>query len=228
MTDIDSIVIPAETRASRVRRPGDSSAPAPALAPVDDVAQTLALYTRLALSTGSLLEIDPVEFTADGVTWVPLWLHAEPPVAARATVRRDGVETVLYRRWVEAIPGETALTDDGRRWCDIWEANPTERLESYVLRAALARAFADVIGDRPDPGKPRARAAAPAPVEPADGEPAPEVHLDAATELALESLAREWDKVNRPEVAGMPGPVPRPPAANVPRLAAPETRGGAR
>lgn len=230
MTTLDDIQIPVDTRVSRVR---GAERPAPP-DPVDDVAQTLADYTRLALSTGSRLEIDPVEFTADGEVWVPLWLHTEPPVAARATVRRDDVETVVYRRWVEAIPGETALTDDGRRWCDIWEANPTERLESYVLRAALARAFADVIGDRPDPGKPRARHSAPVASEPAEGEPAPRISHAVAAELEAAVAALPWEaaEVHRRdrgiETAAMPAPVPRPPAPNVPRLVAPETRGGAR
>lgn len=224
MTTINDIQIPVETRASRLRGAERPTPPAP----VDDVAQTLAEYTHLALSTGSRLEIDPVEFTADGEVWVPLWLNAEPPVAARATVRRDGVETVVYRRWVEALPGEMVTTDDGRLWRDVWEAKPTERFESYVLRAALARAFADVIGDRPDPGKPRPRAAAPAPTEPADGEPAPTMSPAQAAELSAAVDALPWEAAARPETAAIPGPVPRPPAAHVPRLAAPETRGGVR
>ncbi|MDR6691504.1 hypothetical protein J2X55_002427 [Microbacterium sp. 1154] len=230
MTTIDDIQIPTEIRASRLRgaeRP-------PANAPVDDVSQTLAEYTRLALSSGSRLEIDPVEFTADGEVWVPLWLNAEPPAAARATVRRDGVETVVYRRWVEALPGDESLTDTGRRWVDVWLENPTERFESYVLRAALARAFADVIGDRPDPGKPRPRAAAPAPVEPADGEPGPLLSDTEAAELEALVRALPWGaaEVHRCdrgiETAAMPAPVPRPPAPDVPRLVTPGTRGGAR
>lgn len=221
MTTIDDIQIPTEIRASRLRgaeRP-------PANAPVDDVSQTLAEYTRLALSTGSRLEIDPVEFTADGEVWVPLWLSDTPPAAARATVRRDGVETVVYRRWVEALPGDESLTDTGRRWVDVWLENPTERFESYVLRAALARAFADVIGDRPDPGKPRARAVVPPLTEPAGGEPAPPVSQE-IVRLADDIVERIHQA--RHETAVVRGPVPRPPAPNVPRLIAPETRGGAR
>ncbi|MEV7874497.1 hypothetical protein [Microbacterium sp. NPDC089188] len=230
MTNIDDILIPVDTRASRLRGAERPAAPVP----VDDVAQTLAEYTRLALATGSRLEIDPVEFTADGEVWVPLWLSEDLPAAARATVRRDGVETVVYRRWVEALPGEEATTETGRRWVDVWLDNPTERFESYVLRAALARAFADVIGDRLDPGKPRARVAAPAPLEPAEGEPAPRISHAAAAELEAAVAALPWEaaEVHRRdrgiETAAMPAPVPRPPAANVPRLVAPETRGGAR
>lgn len=230
MTTIDDVQIPIETRVSRLRGAERSVPPVP----VDDVAQTLAEYTRIALSTGSRLEIDPVEFTADGEVWVTLWLREEHPAGARATVRRDGIPTIVERPWREARPGEEALTDTGRRWIDIWEENPTERFESYVLRAALARAFADVIGDRPEPGKPRARAAAPAPLEPADGEPAPPMPRDLAAELNAAVAALPWEPAETHrrdrgiETAAMPAPVPRPPAANVPRLAAPETRGGSR
>ena len=241
MTDIQ---LPTNDRPSRIHRP----AVAPVSLPVDDVAQTLAEYTRYALSTGARLEIDPVEFTADGEVWVPLWLHEEPPAAARATVRRDGVPTVVFRRWVEALPGDMVTTADGRLWRDIWEANPTERFESYVLRAALARAFADVIGDRPEPGKPRAASAPeedgwdPAPPPPADIEQltdgllarlgiGPVVHLEpGALEAAVMSAVRP--EVRPRESASMPAPapaprpviVPRPPAPDVPHLEKPRGR----
>lgn len=232
MTSIDDIQIPVDTRESRLHRP---ARPAPAL-PVDDVAQTLAEYTRYALSTGSRLEIDPVEFTADGEVWVQLWLPDEPPVAARATVRRDGIPTVLVRKWREALPGETVLTNDGRLWRDIWEANPTERFESYVLRAALGRAFADVIGDRPEPGKPRpAKLDDPEEWEPAEPAPAdiekltdgilarlgvgPVVHLEpGALEVAVMPNVHPIPNPHRPTV------VPRPPAPDVPHLVKPRGR----
>lgn len=221
MTSIDDIQIPVDTRESRLHRP---ARPAPAL-PVDDVAQTLAEYTRYALSTGALLEIDPVEFTADGEVWVPLWLHEEPPAAARATVRRDGIPTVVFRRWVEALPGETVLTNDGRLWRDIWEANPTERLESYVLRAALGRAFADVIGDRHEPGKPTTR-----PAELKSEEFMAEPPIPELERLADQILASHG--VGPAETAAMPAPapaprpvvVPRPPAPDVPHLVKPRGR----
>lgn len=230
MTTIDDIQIPVDTRASRLYGAPKQAAPVP----VDDVSQTLAEYTRLALSTGSRLEIDPVEFTADGEVWVTLWLHEGHPAGARATVRRDGIPTIVERPWREARPGEEAMTETGRRWIDIWEENPTERFESYVLRTALARAFADVIGDRPEPGKPRARPAAPVASEPAEGEPAPRISHTVAAELEAAVAALPWEAAEMHrrdrgiETAVMPAPVPRPPAPNVPRLVAPETRGGAR
>ena len=218
MTDIQ---FPTDDRPSRIHRA--TAAPVPL--PVDDVAQTLAEYTRYALSTGSRLEIDPVEFTADGEVWVPLWLPEEPPVAARATVRRDGIPTILIRKWREALPGETVQTADGRLWRDIWEANPTERFESYVLRAALGRAFADVIGDRPEPGKPRVADTG----EPAGWEPAAPAPAD-VEKLADGILARYG--IGAAETAAMPAPapaprpviVPRPPAPDVPHLEKPRGR----
>lgn len=204
MTDI---ALPTDDRPSRIRR---TATPTPI--PVDDVAQTLAEYTRVALSTGARLEIDPVEFTADGDVWVTLWLREEHPAGARATVRRDGVETIIERPWSAAKPGEEALTDTGRRWIDIWTENPVERFESYVLRLALARAFADVIGDRFDMGRPRIAR----PTEPAEGEPAPQVTPEQAAEVDAAVAALPWEPA---PVARIPsGPVPRPPSANIPRL----------
>ena len=145
---------------------------------------------------------------------------------------------MVYRRWAEALPGPLVTTTDGRLWRDIWEANPTERLESYVLRAALARAFADVIGDRPEPGKPVAR-----PVERKSEEfmadpPIPEFERLAdeilaryeAAESPIASIAaypQEAAVMPTTRVESRPGPtssasrpavVPRPPAPNVPHL----------
>lgn len=216
MTDI---LLPTDEKPSRIHRP----AAAPAALPVDDVAQTLAEYTRYALSTGAKLEIDPVEFTADGEVWVPLWLHAEHPEAARATVRRDGIPTVVYRRWAEALPGPLVTTADGRLWRDIWEANPTERLESYVLRAALARAFADVIGDRPEPGKPRVTS--PSGVDGWDPVPPPPADLE---QLADEILARYEPAVTESPVAAIPAGQTRPVEVAVMRQARVESRPASR
>ncbi len=221
MTPID---LPVNDRPSRIHR----TAPAPAPIPVDDVAQTLAEYTRLALSTGARLRIDPPEFTADGEVWVPLWLHDEPPAGARVTVWRDDVDTTIVRRWKEALPGETALTPDGRRWLDIWLDNPTERFESYVVRAALARAYPDVILDRPEPGKPLrpSTVVAPATTDPEQAPLTPSAlqHL-AESEPFVNSLLGQWgSNEHRPRV------VPRPPAADVPHLTptSRRSRGGRR
>lgn len=118
---------------------------------IDDVAQTLAEYERLAITSGATVQIDPPSFSADGETWAPVWLSLEPPVAGRVTVHRDGVPTTVYATWAESLPVETSLTEDGRRWCDIWVAKPMQRFGSFLVRSALRRAYREVIGDRVEP-----------------------------------------------------------------------------
>jgi hypothetical protein len=124
---------------------------------IDDVAQTLAEYERLAITSGAKVQIDPPEFSAGAslpaeAMWAPFWLdHETPPAVARATVHRDGIPTTIYVSWEESLPLETAQTDDGRLWRDLWEKNPMQRFGSYALRSALRRAFREVIGDRVEP-----------------------------------------------------------------------------
>ncbi|HWU47806.1 MAG TPA: hypothetical protein VN133_13700 [Humibacter sp.] len=118
---------------------------------IDDVAQTLAEYERLAIKTGAKVQIEPAEFTADGETWTPLWLSNDHPLAARVRVHRDDIVTERFVPWAEAVPTESAMTSDGRRWCDLWAARPSLRIGSYITRMALGTAFRDAIGDRRAP-----------------------------------------------------------------------------
>lgn len=124
---------------------------------IDDVAQTLAEYERLAITSGAKVRIDPPEFSAGAAdpvdaVWAPYWLDKQnPPALARAAVWRDDVPTTVYVSWDESLPIETAQTDDGRLWRDLWEKNPMQRFGSYALRTALRRAFREVIGDRVEP-----------------------------------------------------------------------------
>lgn len=111
---------------------------------IDDVAQTLAEYERLAISTGATVQIMPTEFSTDGMTWVPFWIESEPPVLARATVLRDGIETVRVQVWAESLPAEDS-------WRNLWMQKPTKLFGAYADRAALRRAFRDAIGDRREP-----------------------------------------------------------------------------
>ncbi len=111
---------------------------------VDDVTQTLAEYERLAIKSGAKVQIDPPEFSGGDGAWSPLWLADLPPVAARATVHRDDVPTTVYRRWDESIPVEES-------WRLLWVAKPMTLFGAHTLRAALSRAFRDVIGDRREP-----------------------------------------------------------------------------
>ena len=122
---------------------------------IDDVAQTLAEYERLAISTGATVQILPPEFSADGSTWLPYWIDTEPPVLARAGVHRDGVLTERYVVWAEALPAEES-------WRALWELKPTRLFGAYASRAVLSRAFRDAIGDRREPDD---QAGPPAPVE---------------------------------------------------------------
>lgn len=140
---------------------------------IDDVAQTLAEYERLAISSGAVVQIDPPEFSADGETFAPFWITAEPPKLARSTVYRNGVPTTVYVAWDEAVPLETAMTDDGRRWLDLWIERPMQRFGSYAVRSSLRRAFREVVGERVEPD-----------------EDAPKIASKAAAAPATE---RDWD-----------------------------------
>ncbi|PRB09249.1 hypothetical protein CQ047_11260 [Microbacterium sp. MYb72] len=154
---------------------------------IDDVAQTLAEYERLAITSGARVQIDPPEFSADGTNWVPVWLAPEPPLAGRATVHRDGIPTTVYATWGESLPVDTSLTEDGRRWCDIWDAKPMQRFGSFLVRSALRRAFREVIGDRVEPDEDAPRATADA----APGQDWDKAIADARTVEAVHTLHQE-------------------------------------
>ncbi|KJL49508.1 hypothetical protein RS84_00221 [Microbacterium hydrocarbonoxydans] len=111
---------------------------------IDDVAQTLAEYERLAISTGATVQILPTEFSADGETWVKFWIDEHPPAIARATVLRDGIPTERYVVWAESLPAEDS-------WRALWMAKPTKLFGAYADRSVLRRAYRDAIGDRREP-----------------------------------------------------------------------------
>ncbi|MFF2493220.1 hypothetical protein [Agromyces sp. NPDC058064] len=139
------IILPADEPRPPRRRRGD---PEPA-ATVDDVQQTLSGYERLAIETGEWNGTDAPEFSADGVEWTTAWLPFEEgdhPLLSRATVYRKGVRRpiVVVVRWDEALP---AIDE----WRDLWLRKPVALFGAYALRAALRRAFRDVIDDRPAP-----------------------------------------------------------------------------
>lgn len=111
---------------------------------VEQVQQTLAEYERLAIESGATVRIDPPEFSDDGEVWRPLWLAADPPSAARVTVYRNDVPTTVYQSWEESVPA----VDE---WRELWMLKPMKLFGAYTARAALRRAFRDVIGDRREP-----------------------------------------------------------------------------
>jgi hypothetical protein len=96
-----------------------------------------------------------------GLAWTPFWLDREtPPALARATVYRKGIShpiTVIVS-WEESLPADEA-------WRELWLAKPMKLFGAYVLRAALRRAFRDVIGARREPDEidPAAPTTPPAP-----------------------------------------------------------------
>ncbi len=155
---------------------------------IDDVAQTLAEYERLAITSGAKVQIDPPEFSTDGDHWLPI-VGELTPRWARATVHRDGTPTTVYASWDESLPIETAQTDDGRLWRDIWEQKPMQRFGSFVVRAALRRAFREVVGDRVEPDED-------APRIPESASAAPAAR-DWAAEYAAATTVDELDGIRR-------------------------------
>lgn len=149
---------------------------------IDDVAQTLAEYERLAISTGAAVKIDPPEFTADGAAWTPFWPSGDHPIGARATVHRDGVPTIVYVAWEESFPAEDS-------WRALWLAKPMKLFGAYVVRAALRRAFRDAIGDRREPDEQQTLAVVPDVARDWEGEIA-----DAADEATVHALHAEMKK----------------------------------
>lgn len=115
---------------------------------VEAVQQTLAEYERLAIETSEWNGTE-IEFSNNGESWAPVLLPTETsphPLMARATVHRKGVAvpTVVVVLWDEAVPAEDS-------WNALWQRKPHILFGSYAARAALRRAFRDVIGDRREP-----------------------------------------------------------------------------
>ncbi|UUE19350.1 hypothetical protein [Microbacterium sp. J1-1] len=117
---------------------------------IDDVAQTLAEYERLAIGTGVTVQILPTLFSADFETWRPVWDGDTPPAYAHARVLRDGVLTERYVVWAESLPAEDS-------WRALWLAKPTKLFGAYADRSVLRRAFRDAIGDRREPDEQNAQ-----------------------------------------------------------------------
>lgn len=195
----------------------------------DEVKQTLAEYERLALSTGAKVQIDPPEFSENGVDWSPVWITdlGEHPGYARVTVHRDGIPTTVYVAWDEALPAEES-------WRQLWQRKPMTLFGAFTIRAALRRAFREVIGDRHEPDDmPDSPPAAETPAEPADWETliadveTPEAlamlhhsmklaravtpQLEVALHAKRHDLTPDAERVIA-TTAGMPRPKPAPPA----------------
>lgn len=118
-------------------------------ATIDAVANTLGEFEILAQKTGEWDGAEPVEFSADGVTWLPVWvaMDAAPfPTFARATVRRKnvGTPTTMIVAWAESIPAD-------EEWRALWERKPMKLFGSFALRSAIRHAFRDAVGELTSP-----------------------------------------------------------------------------
>ena len=116
---------------------------------LEEVQQTLAEYERIAIGTGEWNGTDAPEFSDNGMAWTSAWLPSEDnehPALCRATVYRKGVDhpVVVIVRWDEAFPAD----DD---WRALWGRKPIALFGAFAIRAALRRAFRDVIGERREP-----------------------------------------------------------------------------
>lgn len=159
----------------------------------EQVQHTLQEYLRIADETGELRGTKR-EFTADGVEWHAVLFDGVRPVAARATVTREGHEpTVITVLWDESVPV-------GDEWREAWEARPHVRFGAFALRAGLRTAFPAALGERYEPDDMPDASAASAAAEPAPSEPIDwDVELEAATTAdALEAL---YERAGKARVA---------------------------
>jgi phage recombination protein Bet len=119
----------------------------------------------------------PVEWTADGVTWVPVWLADEPPAAARATVLRSDFEEPMvavarYSSYVQLIDEydgpynnrqRTGRKVPGEMWARMPEVMIAKVAEALALRKAFPQELSglytedemDQALDEPTPRAPR-------------------------------------------------------------------------
>lgn len=170
------ITLPTDTQKSRL-------APRTTV-PQEDVLDTLREYERLARVACPSYTIAS-RFTPDGESWVNIWLHTEPPAGVKTVVVRDGVATEEARSWHEAVPAE------GEQRAE-WLANPATRLRAFVERAALRRAFADVIVGREQPAAPSVAALA------ARGTSTATATAVVGKAPAASTLAHPWDAAPQP------------------------------
>lgn len=103
-------------------------------------------FRLVAQRSGQYAGQTPVEWTADGVTWVDVWLSPEPPAAARVGVRRRGFDEPLFAvaRWSSyavTVPDWQNGQKVGEKLSPMWQRMPDLMLGKVAEALALRRAF---------------------------------------------------------------------------------------
>jgi phage recombination protein Bet len=103
-------------------------------------------FRLVAQRSGQYAGQTPMEWTADGKTWVDVWLADQPPAAARVGVRRHGFDEPLYAvaRWKSyavMVPKWENRQKVGEELSPMWERMPDLMLGKVAEALALRRAF---------------------------------------------------------------------------------------
>lgn len=88
----------------------------------------------------------PTQWTADGQTWVDVWIGQEPPAAARVGVYKAGFREALYAvaRWDSYVQTEPVWEHgqkSGERVASMWRKMPDLMLGKVAEMLALRKAF---------------------------------------------------------------------------------------
>ncbi|GLU88909.1 recombinase RecT [Agromyces sp. NBRC 114283] len=94
-------------------------------------------FRAVAAASGEYAGRTPIEYTADGETWVQAWLSDDAPAAARVGVKRKGFDDYAY----------TVVTwKEFGRTTGQWNNQPAHMLGVRVLSHALRDAFPQILG----------------------------------------------------------------------------------
>lgn len=132
----------------------------------------------------------PTEWTADGVTWVQVWLASEPPAAARVGVYREGFQAPLYAvsTWAQYAQLNSPM----------WKKMPALMLGKTAEMLALRKAFPqDLSGLYSAEEMDQASAPVSSSSEPLAGAqpPAPEVRQPSRDWLADANAATSYEEL---------------------------------
>lgn len=94
-------------------------------------------FRAVAAASGEYAGRTPIEYTADGATWIQAWLSDTAPAAARVGVKRKGFDDYAY----------TVVTwKEFGRTTGQWRSQPAHMLGIRVLSHALRDAFPQILG----------------------------------------------------------------------------------